>query len=229
MLTEREETMLETVIRDYITSATPVSSKRILEIEKLPLSSATIRNTLAVLEENGYLTHPHTSAGRIPTQKGYRFFVDNLMDESTVAAHIAVQLKQVKELNELVHMIANETHLFTIASTFDGETYSNFGMRELLQEPEFQDLQYTRQFGSFIDTVIDNIAKYESLLEPDDIHVFIEKENPMPEGKQVSVIASRFKGGDGCILTIGPTRMDYESAAALLKNAQILLRNIFEE
>jgi heat-inducible transcriptional repressor len=80
-LTKRQEHILAFVVQEYVENAQPVGSETLLRRRGLGVSSATIRNELVVLEENGYLTHPHTSAGRIPTEKGYRYFVESLMDE----------------------------------------------------------------------------------------------------------------------------------------------------
>lgn len=80
-LTARQQLILGLVVREYIASAQPVGSKTIQEYG-LGVSSATIRNEMALLEEMGYLTHPHTSAGRVPTEAGYRYFVERLMRES---------------------------------------------------------------------------------------------------------------------------------------------------
>lgn len=82
-LTERQEKLLAFVVQEYVEGATPVGSET-LRRRGLAVSSATIRNDLAALEENGYLTHPHTSAGRVPTEKGYRYFVESLMEEFEV-------------------------------------------------------------------------------------------------------------------------------------------------
>ncbi len=79
-LTERQRTILGIIVRAYIKSAAPISSKVIVEDFGLGWSAATVRNEMAALEELGYLTHPHTSAGRLPTIKGYRYFVENLME-----------------------------------------------------------------------------------------------------------------------------------------------------
>lgn len=79
-LTERQERVLAIVVQEYVENAQPVGSET-LRRHGLGVSSATIRNELAALEEHGYLKHPHTSAGRIPTEKGYRYFVESLMEE----------------------------------------------------------------------------------------------------------------------------------------------------
>jgi heat-inducible transcriptional repressor len=80
-LTERQEAVLRLVIRDFIESGQPVGSKTLVESHELGVSSATIRNELAILGELGYLAQQHTSAGRIPTEKGYRYFVQKLLGE----------------------------------------------------------------------------------------------------------------------------------------------------
>jgi len=81
-LTERQKTILMLVIRDYIETAQPVSSKSLVERYHLDLSSATVRNELSTLDEMGYLRQPHTSAGRVPTEEGYRFFVGQMMHQA---------------------------------------------------------------------------------------------------------------------------------------------------
>lgn len=83
-MTERRQMILALVIREYIKKAQPVGSETLAKMD-LGISAATIRNELAALEESGYLTHPHTSAGRVPTEKGYRYFVETLMENMELA------------------------------------------------------------------------------------------------------------------------------------------------
>src|SRR5512137_2131891 len=78
-LTERQRRILNAVTERYIGTGSPVSSRELVDIAGLFCSSSTVRNEFALLEERGYLTHPHTSAGRVPTDLGYREFVDCLM------------------------------------------------------------------------------------------------------------------------------------------------------
>ena len=85
-LTPRQQTILGLVIREYVASTHPISSKMLLEHYDMGVSSATVRNEMALLEELGYLTHPHTSAGRVPTDMGYRFFVERLLGDVTLPA-----------------------------------------------------------------------------------------------------------------------------------------------
>jgi heat-inducible transcriptional repressor len=229
MLTQREQTILDAVIRDYIESASPVSSKRILEIENLPFSSATIRTSLNQLEETGYLSHPHTSAGRIPTQKGYRFFVDNLLENAELTPGLAEQLEQIHELRELTRFIAAETHLFAIAAGRDGELFSNFGMREILVEPEFHNIEFMRRFGSLVDEIADHIDSYEHALDNSAFQVFIESENPIPEAKIASVVFARIGNNRGYVFALGPSRMNYEKTTRLFKSLdEIIDDHIYE-
>ena len=99
-LTERQKTLLLLIIRDYIESAQPVGSKRLMEHYRINLSSATIRNEMAALTEMGYLRQPHTSAGRVPTEEGYRYFVSQMMNQAelpkSVQATISHQFHQSK-------------------------------------------------------------------------------------------------------------------------------------
>ena len=88
MLTERQKFILALVIREYVDSTQPVGSKRLAEAYNLDYSSATIRNEMAALTEAGYLQQPHTSAGRTPTEEGYRYFVSQLMGHTTLPTHI---------------------------------------------------------------------------------------------------------------------------------------------
>jgi heat-inducible transcriptional repressor len=97
MISERNALVLRSIIEDFILTKEPVSSKAILERHQFGVSSATIRNDMAVLEEEGYIQAPHTSSGRIPTDKGYRVFVDQMLN-SEATAELS---KNFKELNKL--------------------------------------------------------------------------------------------------------------------------------
>lgn len=79
-LTDRERTILECTVKNFVEDASPVGSARLVKEHQLDVSSATVRNTLHTLEKKGYLDHPHTSAGRVPTEMGYRYFVNGLME-----------------------------------------------------------------------------------------------------------------------------------------------------
>ncbi|MEX1255057.1 MAG: heat-inducible transcriptional repressor HrcA [Dehalococcoidia bacterium] len=86
MLTERQSRILDIVVREHVDTAQPVGSQSITRKYRLGVSSATVRNEMAELEEQGFLGHPHTSAGRVPTEQGYRFYVEWLMGEEELPA-----------------------------------------------------------------------------------------------------------------------------------------------
>ena len=85
MISERNTAVLRSIIEDFILTNEPVSSKALLERHQFGVSSATIRNDMAVLEEEGYIQAPHTSSGRVPTDKGYRVFVDQMLNAEATA------------------------------------------------------------------------------------------------------------------------------------------------
>lgn len=108
MINDRMSTILDAVVHLYINSAEPVSSETILSFYDLPVSSATVRNDLLLLEKLGYLKKPHTSAGRIPTDKGYRYYVDRLMEKKIDTLcedekqEIIEQYKSARDYNEIM-------------------------------------------------------------------------------------------------------------------------------
>ncbi len=101
-LTERKKKILRAVVERYIQTAEPIGSKALQELTGLNVSSATIRNELADLTELGYLEQPHTSAGRIPSPKGYRLYVNELMEEQRLS------LEETKQINDALHLKMRE-------------------------------------------------------------------------------------------------------------------------
>lgn len=124
MLDERKKQILQSVIEEYINTAEPVSSGTIVEKYDLGFSSATIRNDMADLEHEGYLEKPHTSAGRIPSVKGYRFYVDELLNDENISLEEIEYIKEnlqtkVNEIEDLTKITTNTisemTHYTTVA------------------------------------------------------------------------------------------------------------------
>ncbi len=106
MLDDRKTAILRAVVEEYIATAQPVGSAHIAGNRDLAVSSATVRNDMAALEREGYLMHPHTSAGRIPTDKGYRFFVDNLVPNGALGS---IEQAKVGSFFETAHFRLEET------------------------------------------------------------------------------------------------------------------------
>lgn len=121
-LGERKEKILNAIIQNYLETGEPVGSRTISKMSDLNLSSATIRNEMSDLEELGYIIQPHTSSGRIPSDKGYRFYVDHLMaDKEREVTEIKDMMiekteKMEKMLKQVVKVLANNTQYATMIS-----------------------------------------------------------------------------------------------------------------
>jgi heat-inducible transcriptional repressor len=101
MLSERQELILRLVVDAYLASGRPVASKPIAEKRQVEWGSSTVRAELAALEAAGYLTHPHTSAGRVPTEVGYRYYVDRLIEAPAGGAKVGLELSRLRrEIDE---------------------------------------------------------------------------------------------------------------------------------
>ena len=122
MLDERKATILRAVVQEYIETSQPVGSSKIAEADGVEVSSATVRNEMATLEDEGYLHQPHTSAGRVPTEKGYRYFVDALTEPSRLDRRQAVQVKQFFDTahGELEELLESTSRLLSGLTEWTG-------------------------------------------------------------------------------------------------------------
>src|SRR5688572_24168060 len=122
MLDERKAAIVRAVVEEYVDTAQPVGSAHVAQSAAVAVSSATVRNDMAALEQEGYLRQPHTSAGRIPTEKGYRFFVDNLGQPPALRRQDAVQVRSFFEQahGELEEMLQDTSRLLGDLTTYAG-------------------------------------------------------------------------------------------------------------
>ena len=128
-LDERKQKILQAIIRNYMETGEPVGSRTISKYSDLNLSSATIRNEMSDLEEMGYIVQPHTSAGRIPSDKGYRLYVDHIMEEKN---HEVQELKdlmiertdKMEQENASLQMISAGANLLISSKSFRSESTS---------------------------------------------------------------------------------------------------------
>ncbi|HON72509.1 MAG TPA: heat-inducible transcriptional repressor HrcA, partial [bacterium] len=116
MLTEREKIILKAVVEEYINTGEPISSKVVMSKYCPYVSSATVRNDMGVLEEMGYITQPHPSAGRIPSPKGYRYYVENLLDDCKLSPQQRMRIRKIlsgleSEIRDLREMIRTTSWL----------------------------------------------------------------------------------------------------------------------
>jgi len=210
---DRKIDILDFIIRDYIRHGAPVASGLVHKKTKIDLAPATIRNIMCELDDDGYLTQPHTSGGRIPTDKAYRYFVDSL-----------IKIKEPKIscneiFDELDKAISETTKLFTVFADFGKKKSLRFyGARMLLDEPEFEDHDFMHGFAGIFDNLYETADAYRQAV--DEEGVFIGSENPIKETKMMSVVCGRAenKNSDSVLLIIGPTRMDYEHNCSVLRH-----------
>jgi heat-inducible transcriptional repressor len=125
-LTERRQNLLQIIVDEYVTSAQPVGSSALVEKYRLPYSSATVRSEMAALEDEGFVSHPHTSAGRVPTDLGYRYYVETLMREESLSAELQQTIRHqfhqaARELEEWARLaaaiIAGRLHNAAVVTT----------------------------------------------------------------------------------------------------------------
>ncbi len=124
MLDKRKKEILQAVIDEYINTAEPVSSATLVNKYGLDYSSATVRNELAELEDDGYLDKPHTSSGRVPSEKGYRFYVDELINDEDISLEeikyiqnkLSTKVNEIEDLTKIATTTLSEiTHYTTVA------------------------------------------------------------------------------------------------------------------
>ncbi|TSC80186.1 MAG: hypothetical protein G01um101429_230 [Parcubacteria group bacterium Gr01-1014_29] len=218
-LSEREQGVLEAIVRDYITSAIPVSSERVRKVSDIDISSATFRAIMGDLEDTGYLTQPYTSAGRIPTQRAYRYFVDNCINKNNSPDEVFVRLfQELGGWNLCMRKITARAHVF--AAVLDDDEVTHFGAKEIFKEPEFlNDPLLMRSFGSLIDSLHDLLYEYrEATRDTSEPRAFIERENPVRAARRMSIVASPLREKRGVVIVLGPSRMNYEVVITTLRS-----------
>lgn len=225
---QRKDIVLGYVIEQYIRNLIPVGSAFLAKEYRLDWSSATIRNILAELEEEGYLTHPHTSAGRIPTQFGYRYYVDHLMHEIQLLEgekdRIQKEYRQsVSELELLVEktsqIVSEVTHYTSIISVDGwGNKIVYRGVNYVVGSPEMQDIEKIKNLLK----ILEEKERLLNVLNRDlqhRIEIYIGQEIACKEieGCSLAVCGYRKKNGpSGRIAVLGPTSMDYERVVSAL-------------
>lgn len=226
-ITERQQGILGAVLHEHIKSAKPVGSETLAESAHLGLSAASIRNALQELEEEGFLTQPHTSAGRIPTVKAYRFYLDHLLEEVELSRHAQDELRTALA----AHHVA-EARLKMVARTLAGlctntviigfsrhDTYYT-GLAHLFHQPEFAAIEHVLSVSEIVDRLDEVIAHLFDDIHADPV-VLIGRDNPF--GEATGAVVMRCK--DNHLMGIlGPVRMPYGRNLALLNFTRQLLQ-----
>lgn len=227
-MTERQQQILSAIIEQYAEVASPVGSNLLAKV--FNVSSATVRAEMAELERLGFIAQPHTSAGRVPTDKGYRFYVNQLNEsvsaESAIQPHrgeralsARVQRGGMPEqtIRNAVDTLVELTHNLGIA-TIGNQLYMS-GLSNLFGQPEFIQKGQVQAVAN----LLDNLEPWLREAAPNQpLSVYIGRENPIGRAAGCSLVISRFRSpfsDRSYIGTLGPTRQSYKDVMALVRHA----------
>ncbi len=234
MLSTRQEALLDTIIAEYTASAKPVSSGQVAELAGLDVSPATVRNDMAELEQAGYLHQPHTSAGRIPTELAWRWYVKRVMPEMQVGkrerdhlnsvahGHRDSEQEMLRTLAKALAEIIEETVIIAFDKT---DTYYT-GLSNLFQQPEFEDINILQNLSKVIDHLDDVMAQMYGHVG-NDVSVLVGRDNPF--SASCGTLLGRYsmpKRSSGVIAFLGPMRQEYSEHLAILRYTQSLLQTV---
>lgn len=235
-LTARQTQILKALIDEYIETAEPVGSEALDKKYNLGVSPATIRNEMVTLTRAGYLRQPHTSAGRVPSPKAMKFYIDQLMEEKEMSLTEEVKTKEEvwdarEDLDELLHeatqALAERTKNLAVAATDEGKVWYA-GYANIFANPEFSDLHTCADLFGFLEEAgrIHELF-FERPLSGSPIDVFFGEELGWPELIPVGVVATHFsvRGKNGALGVIGPVRLSYPTIIPVLR----YFRNLIEE
>lgn len=239
-MTERQAKLLGAIIEQYAEVAVPVGSVTLAKL--FGVSSATVRAEMARLEELGFIAQPHTSAGRIPTDKGYRFYVNTLTNASgnedqelpkltdrsvrAIDARVATHANRTdRAIRSAVDSLVELTHNLGLATIGD-QLYMS-GISNLFSQPEFAaNPHHVQQVAR----LLDNLEPWLREAAPNEpLNVFIGSENPIGKSSQASLIISRFRSpysDNSYIGVLGPTRQDYAKVMRLVRHTGAMLEEV---
>lgn len=230
----RQKKIFSAIVEHYTETALPVGSQVLLDRFHFPVSSATLRNDMVELEEEGYLYQPHVSAGRIPTDQGYRFYVEEIMADKELSkkdqAHLQKELlilkaKHIRLVRSTAKLLSALSGNLVIAGIVNKDEFYDFGMKELLDKPEFQDIDELSRVVEALDSLDDRVDVLMEKIKDDRTHIFIGDENPFPEISNCSLVVAPYQTdkGMGLLAIIGPKRMEYAKNKSLIEYMRKLL------
>lgn len=221
-LTARQVDILKSLIEEYIETAEPVGSETLEKKHNLSASPATIRNEMVRLTDLGYLKKPHVSAGRVPTPTAMKFYVKQLMKEKELSVAEEVSLKEKvwdlreKErafLKEVTKTLADRTKALAITTTDDGELFCA-GYANILDMPEFFDIDLTKNLLSAIDEIEFFNTLFNGQVDDDEIHILLGEDlGPKLNGPYGFVYTKYHTPANltGEIGVLGPSRLNYNA------------------
>jgi heat-inducible transcriptional repressor len=223
-LNKRQVHVLAAIVQEYVATAQPVASKALADKFEFGVSPATLRNDMASLEEAALLRQPHTSAGRVPTENGYRLYLEQFVQKQKAICKPTPMMERVvtesqtprdlvKDMARHLMKLSGET---AVASLDTGWSHYT-GISHLFHKPEFRDVDMLHRLSQAVDRFDDVLRD----LFPDvqeDTNVWIGGENPF--GKQMATIMVKYQlpnGMTGVLGLVGPWRMEYEIFDCLSK------------
>lgn len=244
MLSKRQESLLNFVIKEYTRTAKPVPSALAAGKTRLKVSPATIRNEMNDLEAQGFLVQRHTSGGRVPTDKAYRHYVNNLLvgpdplpnqpSQKVITHALKAGGEDPRLVNKSIARVLSDLSDNLVITCIDsGRTgadsdFFKVGLSSLLSMPEFREIDRVFQLTSFFeefDRLFENFERHflQAMDErPEQVRIFIGRENPFSRARDETVMVARYPlpaGYVGSLTLVGPTRMDYEKNIGLIRFA----------
>jgi heat-inducible transcriptional repressor len=236
-MTNRQKQILHAIVEQYAEVASPVGSSLLAKL--FNVSSATVRAEMAELEREGYITQPHTSAGRVPTDKGYRLYVNELSNvseqpvlpegraERALSARVQHGGLPERTIRNAVDTLVELTHNLGIATI--GQQLYMSGLSNLFGQPEFIQAGQVQQVAS----LLDNLEPWLREAAPNEpLSVYIGRENPIGRSAGCSLIVSRFRSpfsDRSYIGVLGPTRQNYRDVMMLVRHAGEELEEVLYE
>lgn len=222
---ERDKDILKAIIKEHIATGAPVGSSHLVEKYKLDVSPATVRNVMAELEEEGYICQPHTSAGRVPTEKAYLMIVDELKNKESLKNIKELDTREIEKILEADDDSRFKETAKLLAKITDSAVFWAFhkhnlyytGLSNLFRQPEFANSNLIYDFSEVVDRMDDIINDiYDQIgFEPE---VFLGEDNPF--GNFCSTILVKYKAGDydGMFGILSPMRTDYEGNLSIIQH-----------
>jgi len=235
-LTTRQIKLLEAIIREYSESSEPVGSKTVVRKYAMKVSPATVRNEMAALLEDGFLEMMHTSSGRVPTSRAFRFFIEELMEEDELPVLQEVAVKQrlwpqrfevEKLLRNAVLSLSETTRNLALAVTDDGFV-THAGAVHILENSEFWDIEVAKSTLSLVDQYDELDRIFKNIPQDGDINVAVGDEIDYPNMEQSALVFSPFRSGNkaGVIAVLGPSRMKYSFIVPSVRYTRNLLQEL---
>ncbi len=234
-MNDRQREVLAAIIELYTKTAEPVGSEALLERHHFPVSSATLRNDMLALEEAGYLYQPHTSAGRIPTDAGYRFYVEEMMGEKPLSKRdqaklqeefLKLQAKHTRTVRTTAKLLSALSGNLAVSGLVDKNEMYDFGMKSLLGKPEFQEMDELARVVETLDTLDEKIDSLMQGIPDGETRIFIGEENPVTGIENCAMVVSPYRNSEGergILAIIGPKRMEYAKNKSLIEHMKKLL------